>query len=246
MKFDKRTYLFIGIGVGLILVFYFIALLSPGKKQVNWKENFEGERKEPYGSYLLKNSLAGLYDLDSLIVKEESMFELMALQEQKGVSLFLLNNKVNSDYLEVEEMLLFAERGNHLFIAAREFPYNLVDTLNVIVKEYSEEQDSIKLRLPEGPEINTKFPAYGMSYLIPGMEKDLEILVEDEQGNPTMIKYLLGKGSLIISTTPRLYCNYFMVQDSKREFISASLAQLPVEKELWWDEYYKKKYNPLY
>ncbi|MDW3651245.1 MAG: hypothetical protein R8P61_29475 [Bacteroidia bacterium] len=240
MKFDKRTYLFMGTGVGLILVFYFIALLFPGKKQVDWRENFEGDRKEPYGSYLLKNSLADLYELDSVIVKEASMFELMALQEQKGVSMFLMNNKVNSDYLEVEEMMLFAERGNHLFIAAREFPYYLGDTLNFVIKEYSEEQDSIQLRLSEDSELQAKFPSYGMNYLIPGMEKELEVLVEDEQGNPTMIKYLIGKGSLTISTTPRIYCNYYMVQDSKREFISTALSQFPVQEELWWDEYYKK------
>lgn len=240
MKFDKRTYLFLGIGVGLILIFYFIALLSPGEKAIDWRENFEGDRKEPYGSYLLKNSLTDLYELDSLVVKESSMFELMGLQEQKGVSMFLMNNKVNSDYLEVEEMFLFAERGNHLFIAAREFPYYLVDTLNFVIKEYPEGTDSIKLHLTEFPEQNASFPAYGMNYLIPGMEKDLEILAEDEQGNPTMIKYLIGKGSLTISTTPRMYCNYFMVQDEKRAFISAALSQFPVEKELWWDEYYKK------
>ena len=240
MKFDKRTYLFIGIGVGLILIFYIIALLSPGKKQVDWKENFEGNRKEPYGSYLLKNSLADLYGLDSLVVKEKSMFELMALQEQTGVSMFLVNNKVSSDYLEVEEMLRFAERGNHLFIAARDFPYYLIDTLNFVVQEYLEGQDSIVLKLPEGPKLTAKFPAFGMNYLIPGMEKDLEVLAEDEQGNPTTVKYLLGKGSLTISTTPRIYCNYYMVQDSKREFISAALSQFPVEQELWWDEYYKK------
>lgn len=235
-----------GIGLALILLLYVVSFLLPGEKRVDFRENFEGEKKNPYGTYLLKNSLTDLFQADSLIVQEDPLFDLVALQNHRQISYVIINNMFPLNKTDKEELIHFLENGNHAFVAAHSFGYSLFSSsfLDVEISPYdTEETDSITLRLldPSRSSRTYKFPSQGMHYFLANSDKDYEVLARDEHARAVLIRFAYGKGSLIISSTPRIFTNYYMVQAERRPFISEALSYLPYEGELWWDEYYKKE-----
>ncbi|MEM6805308.1 MAG: DUF4350 domain-containing protein [Bacteroidota bacterium] len=237
---SRKTYFILGGGVLLILILYLIAAASPPKKKIDWKENFEGTKKSPYGSFLLKESLPELLNKDSLKVQEKSLFDLLALQEHKDVGYIIINDAFLGGQLEVDELLHFVSQGNQMFIAARDFPYQLLDTLDLSRFEFGEE-DSLKVSISElvNSEHTIRFPAADMNYFVPGEKNEYEILTQHTSGRALLIRYTFGDGSLTLSSTPRIFSNYYMVQAERRTYISSALLPLAKSKEIWWDEYYK-------
>lgn len=235
-----------GIGLALILMIYVISFLLPGEKKVDFRENFEGEKKNPYGTYLLKNSLVDLFQADSLVVQKDPLFDLVALQNHKKISYVIINNMFPLNKTDKEELIHFLEKGNHAFVAVRSFGYSFFSSsfLNLGISPYdTEETDSITLRLADPSRSSTtyKFPSQGMHFFVADSDNGYEVLARDEYSQAVLIRYTYGKGSLILSSTPRIFTNYYMVQEDRRPFISQALSYLPYEGELWWDEYYKKE-----
>jgi hypothetical protein len=55
-----------------------------------------------------------------------------------------------------------------------------------------------------------------------------------------MIKIQIGEGSLIISSLPLMFSNWFILQEGMSDIPFKALSYLPAERQLVWDEYIKQ------
>jgi len=163
----------------------------------------------------------------------------------------------NSDYLEdddIDELLLFVERGNTLFLSDYYPPNKLLDTLNLEVDyvEYEKQtsKDSIsKLSFKarklqdKNSEIDKNIEDYyfskfeGENYKSLGYAKNDTSLIN-------FIEIPYESGTIYLHLQPRIFTNYNVLKGDRFKYVEGVLSYLP-NKTLYFDSY-TKYYDTYY
>src|SRR5690606_11161852 len=110
-------------------------------KTVDWTESFNERSNKPYGLSVLYKELPKLFDNNSIKPIYYTPSNYFYANSEDGYGDFIAEGTYiligNSNTLEVEdidELLIFAGRGNTLFMSDYNFPKTLLDTLNLTIK----------------------------------------------------------------------------------------------------------------
>jgi len=257
----KGPYIILVLGIA---IFTYAEMSKP--KKLDWSPTFSKEDKIPYGAYVLFHLLEDIFPKDALFVKTESIYDDVDLDD-KNDSILLANNSnyititsgngfgfskgavsMYMDQYETEVLLEHIAKGNIAFLASDLFPILLKDTLQFKTEYFdgfSFEDGQIDNIYCYNNLLQTKVSDQYFNKVIDSIKNDAAEIIASLNDKPVLVKFPFGAGSFYISTTPKIYSNYFLLKEDSLNINNYQIAEhtfnLLPNRITYWDEHYKFK-----
>ncbi len=236
-KKDIKYYSVIAI---ILIITIVVELLKP--KPTDWRFSLESEKKAPYGTYVLFNTMKDLFPNELIIKNKRTAYEYNKNKTNKQKNYIYITDNFNADELETETILNFLYEGNTIFISALYFSSYFADTLgfsvdNSAIFDTTSNLNFYNLKLKKSK--SYFFGKTAANYFFTDFDTtNIQVLAFSKEDRPTFLKQNVGKGSLFLNTTPEVFTNYAMVTEKNYEYAYSAFSYLP-HKDIVWDEYYK-------
>lgn len=243
MSRGERKYLLI-LGATL-LVFVLFQIL--GKKPYDWTITLVPEDKDPFGTYILNESIPDLFEGTF----SHSYATLYEIEDSTYQNLFILAETFYPGEEDVNVLLQKAVQGSNVLISAYQFSILLEDTLGFKMEDYSISSGLYDERNQEGDSVTLQFAHSQMpreDYTYPVQNTYSQFSIQDstaakiiavnDAGAPVFISFPMGKGMIYLNCTPLIFTNHFMLQQKNYRFASQVLSFLD-NSDLHWTEYYQ-------
>lgn len=256
---NQRSIILIVTAVLAVLAFFIITNQS-NKQRFNWYDDFKKNSKQPYGTVVLHNVLEKYYDEHQVIDITKRLADELPSETEEPANYFFIGKSQYLDTAGQERLLEFVQNGNRAFIFSQDVSSDLM--IDHLYYECDYEfwhgyrifsDSSITLNL-EHPALasdtgftynyiyNHKtthhdwkyFPSYYFCYDNPEFS-DIGT-INDTLVNFVKINY--GDGAFYLHTTPLVFSNYHLLNDSSRTYVKSVLAHL-AKGDIYWDEFSK-------
>lgn len=259
---NKSSKLYITLIVLAIISMVVLEYTKP--KEVNWFPSYAKHHKIPYGTYIFHDQLERLFSKDMIIDVDRPPFEYLNTNDTISGTYVFINNQLGFDEAELNRLLEWTDKGNTLFLASESFGDKLLDTLHTSISILNNLESNYQLQLKNKNLRNDSLYDYDQTFNIPYFsEVDTTqvstISTIDFQTNSTnsednqhinTIRHKFGDGTIILSTFPQAFTNFFILQDPNQNFTAGLLSYLNSDLPIYVDNHYKsgKKFysSPLY
>jgi len=249
MSKRNKIYLLL-IGITLIGIVY-AELSKP--KQINWFPSYSSYHKIPFGALVFNDLITARFDSVTTVTRPP--FEYLKNHDVSGTYLFF-NNQLGFGEDELEVLLDWTEKGNTLIMASTDFEYSLLDTLRIetdIVSIPENFNNQFQLRLTH-PELQNTAQSvfdkaktlYHFSEMDSSTVKVVGILDKHQEDTArfsdtlvNIIKKPFGKGTIVLSTFPQAFTNYFILEGQNKNYAAGLMSYVDPKKPLLLDAYYK-------
>jgi hypothetical protein len=240
---DKRYYIILGVLAGLFIL---INVNTPDV--VNWKPTFRKKDKNPYGAEVTYAFLEDIFGKGNVSTSNASPYDYLHLNKDQ-FNMIYVAQAIQTNELDMESILEFADNGNNIFIAAEYVIGPLADTLGISEIFYHPKpytyQDSITLSFTN-QSLERKEYAFAhdnvMNYLLPNTNNKREFIILSESSDyqAHYVRIPWGKGNIFYHTNPLLFTNFNMLfASNQHKYISNCFSYLPKQKTIW-SEFYSK------
>lgn len=224
----------------LILLIFTIAvvvLIEVNKpKPINWSPSYSRNDKIPFGNYVLYEMLPDIFPGQEIKTNYRTFYELRQNhKKEERFNYIFIGQSFSPSSEDLDSFSEFIENGNHAFIATESITEEISSNFNILFETYYPSQGDENKVLKIKDEVYFYEKGVGINQIIPG--EGQEALAELSDGKPVAVRVPVGKGSIIFSSTPLAFTNYYMLQADNNKFVNQILAELPV-KNIVWDEYY--------
>lgn len=241
MKQDWKYILYISLAIAI----YSIVRLS-APRQYDWDVTYAPDDKNPYGAYALNQLLPSLFQ--SVEHSYKTIYEL-ADSLKANDNVFIVATNFSADQQDTRRLLQHVENGGNVFISAQRFFGFFADSMGISTGDY----------LFEGKFINNRDSA-SITFSNPAMDTTMEfffrrdnihtyfdsfdtartaVIATNEYYYPVAIRTQIGKGNLILNSTPLAFTNIYLLSSQNHRYISEMLSYLSAQKVLW-TEYYQR------
>lgn len=222
MKGELKYYGILGVA---LLTLILVELFAP--KPTDWSFTLYHEDKSPYGTFILYDNLSYLFPNQSVTPSYKTLYEIK--ETYAGENIVLLSAEFKMGQEDTEALLQLLDSGAYVLATARSYEGTLADTL-----ELETDADLVESLVEDGDTLDVKESLY---YFSAYDSSRAEVLATNDAARPVLLRFRQGKGTLLLSSVPQLYTNYFMLEADLRQEATLSLNQLPV-RNLLWNEYY--------
>ncbi len=234
--------------VGLILV-----LQYNKPKKVNWFPSYVAQHKIPYGTFVV-NELVQKTFKDRLQQVYKPPFEFLRQNESASGTYLIVNDRVDFGETELEVLLNWTSKGNTLFVASSGFETKLLDTLNLnqtslyssaeVTPMFYHQLVNTQIKRPPTPFTKEYYSLIfstidTLNTVVLGEVHTTADNPDEIERKVNVIKHPFGKGSIILSTFPQAFTNYFILKDENREYTAGLLSYLNAEGALYMDNHHK-------
>lgn len=230
-----------------------VTLFASGcrNKTMNKRLTLWRNDKIPYGLSYTRSVIPYLFPDAVIINSDENPVELNAALEDslnKRAGLVIITPKMRPDEQEINSIMDFIAKGNHVFISTLELGRNFQDSLRIETK-YSDSKyssgDSMSFSLEHLGDTSRDYFTY------PGRRVDNYVARYDSaitwirgyngNGEPNLIEFdYKGGGSLVVQVAPIAYTNFFLLHKSNTRYLDETLSYLPDSLQtIYWDDYYR-------
>ncbi|QWX84673.1 DUF4350 domain-containing protein [Cellulophaga sp. HaHaR_3_176] len=257
----KGTIYFI---IGAIALALLLFLEYNKKKEINWFPSYVTHHKIPFGTKVLMDILELKFTSTTLV--EKPPFEFLPTNDDVGSTYLFINENVAFGKTELDDALSWAAKGNTLFIASTSFEDRLLDTLHLKTASlYGDEglQHQFNYKLVNKKLNSKKSYSYKKDYnslyfskidtlqtVILGEVTNTSEGKKSTNTNISTIQQKFGDGTIILTTFPKAFTNYFILKDQNKDYTAGLLSYINNDNPLYIDAYYKsgKTYytSPLY
>src|SRR5690606_58302 len=152
----------------------------------------------------------------------------------------------NSDYLDVvdvEELLIFAGRGNTLFMSDYSFPQSLMDTLNLTIGAIKNQDSIIELSFVH-PDLRSHFTELdksdSTSYFLRFEAENHKALgyANSDLNLTNFLEIPFEDGKIYLHLEPKVFTNYNILKGERYRYVEGALSYLPNET-IYFDSYTK-------
>ncbi|HUH27541.1 DUF4350 domain-containing protein [Gelidibacter sp.] len=219
-------------------------------RTVDWTESYNEKSNKPYGVSVFYKELPKLFDGQHLKTIYYSPYNYFYANSEDGYGDHIAEGNYiligNSDYLEladVEELLIFAGRGNTLFMSDYTFPKSLLDTLNLTIKGIKTQDSIVELNFvhpqlkPKNTLIDKSDSASYFSRFEAENHKTLGYLNHDLN----LINFLeipFEDGKIFLHLEPKVFTNYNILKDDRYLYTEGVLSYLP-NQNIYFDSFTK-------
>jgi hypothetical protein len=232
--------------VGLIVLLIIVQYLTPSP--INWTITFARKDKNPFGAYVLDKQLTTVFAGQKVRDFRQPVLEL---EERENVNLLVLTEELGADSSDVISLIDFVEQGNTALLAASGMYGVLADTLKIGMDFMDMDamaelkpgivKDSVGLRFtnpalaPANKYYFEKSTAY--AFFHKWDTANATVLAVNSQQKPVLLSMPCGKGRFIISSTPLVFSNYYLLDKQSSGFAEGILSYLP-DRDIAWSSYY--------
>ncbi len=225
--------------VGLVIFEY------TAPKPPDWKPSFKKSDKIPFGGYILYELLEDVFPDSEIKKNEKSLFQSFHNQRFLNTSYLIITNEFEPDKVTLEELLLFVEKGNKVFVAATSFGQRFRDTLNFTSQFYFsnfEKGDSLPYNFEnKNLEVDSAYwikSGYYNFYFDSLNSANTKVIANLDSNRVNYFRQKFGKGEFFIHNQPFAFTNYNLLIENNAEYVFKSLSYLDNET-IIWDESFK-------
>lgn len=248
MALSKQGKIYIGIlTAGLLLV----AISEFSKpKTVNWFPSYNAQHKIPFGTYVFNKELPEIVP-ENFEIKKINNPAYQYLTDgntiNNGTYIFV-NNSISFGEDELFKLLDWVDNGNILFVASHSFEDKLLDTLNLklsYIPSHETTDKTLEVNLTQKglstratgiyDRVNNVNYFEGMRYSDATIAK--ATIQNDTESYSIGVQKNFGKGSIILTTFPEAFTNYFLLTKNNHEYTSG-IASYIQGLTVYVDQYY--------
>lgn len=223
--------------IGLILIVVVLAIgLGINKandlRDFDWTETYQVERKMPYGMYLLFRQLKKSYSevILSNGIPEESAF---------GDVYLYINRYFQPDSIGTERLVNYIKDGGQALVVAEYIGTQLMDSLFQRSKQelrfyFETQMDTI---VYVGAAIPIKYWEEGQieprGFVSFSSFEALNVLDQNQEGQPVFVKFNLGEGQVWIHTVPLIFTNVQFLEELVFDYVEWVFQFLSSGKLIW-------------
>lgn len=239
----------------IVLVLGLLMLAEYSKpKEVNWFPSFASHHKIPYGSKVINDILEKNF-ADNITQVTRPPFEYITNNNDIEGTYFFLNNSIAFDDAELEKLLNWTANGNTLFIASESFADNILDELNfdlgTLYGGSGTDMDHDFYYNLVNPALETKEASkFSKDYYthffdeIDTLKTTVLGVVDNKKEigakNANFIKVPYENGEIILSTFPKAFTNYFLLEkEINKHYTAGLLSYLDSNRPVYVDNHYK-------
>ena len=239
----KKDWKYIAYLSAFMAIYVAVQLLGP--KKHNWSISLSHADKNPYGSFVLNELLPDLFD--SVGTTHKTMYELLEAPPE-NTALLSLSTTLNMEREDTRSLLQYVAGGHVAFLSAHYFNGKLADTLGLGTNDYLfdgqgplRQQDWVALHF-SNPSFDT-LATYtyrgdnARNYFSAYDSLRTTVIGRNGAGKPVTLRMAIGKGALILNSTPLAFANINILHGKNHGFVSNSLSCLGRQK-LVWTEFY--------
>ncbi len=257
MKNSKSIIIILVVVVALAVLTYFFMSRTTVKREIDWTENYKPRKEIPYGILLIKDLLK-TYHPDKKFKTIESPIRknLSSKLDSTFSNYVFIGNSLELDSADIDSLLRFVEGGNNAFISTWSIPYELMDRLYGY--ECGKWEDYF---LYEGASVNMNFydvpfktdNGFEFKYKYKNSNykynwrcvngdyfcdslKSFSALGYMDAHYVNYIRVPYGSGCFLLHTTPLVFCNYQMLEESSLDYAGKAFSYLN-DGDIYWDEY---------
>ena len=242
MRKDWKYILYISLAFGLFVV---VKLLSP--KQYDWTMTFAHNDKNPYGAYAFSNLLPELFPKQAISHSYKTLYEIK--DSLDGVeNIIIISSSFSADKEDSNTLLQHIEKGGSVFISAEYFWGHFSDTLGLKTYDYFfksgnifTKRDTSYLKFANAQLDTVDEFHYRRdnihNYFSQFDTTGTTVVARNDYNYPVTIRMKIGKGNLILNSTPLVFSNIYLLSSNNHQFVSKTLSYLPIQN-VMWTEYY--------
>lgn len=242
MTLDKRSKILLVVFGVVLLGIVISEVLRP--LPIDWSPSYLSKHKKPFGAYVFKEELQGMFSDQEFIYTDKSSFEILDEPVEQSSNYIFINDEIRFDWQSTESILDYAYTGNTVFIASNWIVGSLADTLHFEMSRSSNlEFDSLIFTFTN-PALDGKsvFKEHVYKSYFSGIDSSKAEVVAYLQGKDgskevSFFRYPIGKGQILISSLPQAFSNYYLLK-GEVNYASNAISYLS-EGAIYWDEYYK-------
>lgn len=244
MKKDWKYILYFTLAIGLFLI---IKLTSP--KQHNWQVTYMHEDMNPYGTYALNMLLPSIFSGENIQHNYETLYEIKDSLKREG-NILIISGDFHADEEDANALFKHLDAGGTAFIAADYFSGHFRDTLQLKVRDHLFDEEGLRIFDQEDTssvrmvtaQADTSQRFYYKRENIHNYFSQFDttrttVLAVNDLNRPVAIRMHWGKGNLILSTTPMVFTNIYLLAGNNNLYASSLLSYMPKE-DIVWTEYY--------
>lgn len=219
-------------------------------RTVDWTESYNEKSTKPYGVSVFYKELPKLFDGQLMKTIYYSPYNYFYANSEDGYGDHVAKGNYiligNSDYLEladVEELLIFAGRGNTLFMSDYTFPQSLLDTLNLAIKVLKNKDSSVALNFVH-PHLKSKITQIdksdSASYFSRFEAENHKTLgyINNDLDLTNFLEIPFEDGKIFLHLEPKIFTNYNILKNDRYQYVEGVLSYLPNEN-IYFDSFTK-------
>lgn len=243
-----RTYIILGI-----LAFILLLVFEYNKpKKVNWFPSYVSTHKIPYGTKVINDLLPNYFQQVQQVYR--TPYEFLSQSDTIQGTYLLVNGSIEFGKTDLQQVLSWVEKGNHLFMASESFEYQLLDTLGLEVSNLYDTQSvqpiflhslvNKGLKVGEVPfekdYYSTYFSALDTLNSVVLGEVSIENDSITEKGSQvTIVQQPFGKGKITLSAFPEAFTNYFILKDGQSKYTAGLVSYIDPNFPVFMDNHHK-------
>lgn len=241
----------------LVIVILGSLLVSSARRrprQLDERISLRQKDKIPYGFYAARNLVPSLFPHATFYTDRRAPGYWDSLSSTaSNQAVVLVASTMDADSRELDNLLNFVKRGNHVFIITKYMSYEANNFFGFNTGDiYSE--DGLQVEADDSLEVKLSFPRFDdtLTYTYPGKrhaafysnwDKDKAVVLgANGSGYPNFLQFKAGKGSIFIHTAPLAFSNYFVLHKNNIHYLEQAFSVLPASiTKIVWSEYYLTK-----
>ena len=242
MRKDWKYILYISLAFGLFIA---VKLISP--KAYDWSVTFAHDDKNPYGAYAFNDLLPGLFPDQNIFHSYKTLYEIKdSLKDKENI--IVIGSNFSADKEDTKTLLHHVAQGGSAFISAEYFWGHFSDTLMLRTYDYFfrsgdvfGKRDTSFLKFANA-QLDTMRQFHYRRDNIHNYFNQFDtarttVIATNDYDQPVTIRMQIGKGNLILNSTPLIFSNIYLLSVNNHEFIAKTLSYLPIAN-VAWTEYY--------
>ncbi len=232
----KGYFIFLGALISIFLGFYIFR-----SHQYDWTITYLKSDKNPFGAYVLHNLLDSSWSQSY----HNSYLTISELNDNVSGNALILCEQFDGSESVLSSLSEMVDNERVVMIAAGRFMGDIADSLGLggtFFDRYLENfsplgTDSTGLKLAGSNKVYYYPGGVANRYFSNLKIEEIEVIAENERGNPVLIALGKGKGKLYLCAVPLIFSNYGLLKNDNIEFAEQILAHLTNEN-LNWTSYY--------
>ncbi len=212
---------------------------------------FNKNDKIPYGTYVAYHQLKYLFpdaEISSSIISPE-FWDTSFYEKKEKKALIIITPQFVANETEMNNLVVFAQKGNDVFISTRQSSVTAQDFLKCRSSssfDAFESGDSVTLSLKRPPfplAITKTYPGKKyQSYFYKYDSSITSVLGYNDEQDAVFIRLRTGEGNIYLHVAPVAFTNYFLLHKKNIAYYNEALSLMPSgTKKIIWDEYFLYK-----
>ena len=236
------------IAILAVILIATIAYDSSQPKTVNWSPTYALKDKIPFGLYIFDHEIGALLK-DRTIKKRvvtpyeylESTFNYDTLVNDYRIKgcVLSISEFTNIDSQSAKEICYFVSHGNTAFLSSKDFPNELLDSLNLKMQSGYKYSDSI-FSWVANPKLGTK--KYNILEGISGsyfskIDTANTTILGFQSGDSSRVNFIKVKyktGAFFLHTQPAAFTNFHLLKRNHHEYTEKVMSYMPKGNIFWF------------